>query len=414
MDLLPAHLERPLTSRAVSTNEKAMLTEPEAATPGFAALEQKLWLDTLTDSGQLPTQSKRSSLILLRKPAMANTAPRVPSTLRLVVDGGTAACPEDAVGDDSDDDVTAVANPSPTAIAAPDSSMPTAGRQPILNTVQPAALNSQMPSPFLRLNDSHGPALASLVNRPVDKSKCLPYPHTMDCYTPRPRPCSLNTHSRASCRLSMVTLDQEYQEFSFKKNARVSVRPSAMRGWMKMVRGKVKYSVGQVIASPSLILQGNRDISRGTAQINYSRQQQQHKRPEVQRSRTSISIKLSRRSLLSKSDLVDESKSSSSSGGSGGSGGYSSRLRAYWQQTRNDKPVQGTLLLAQNSALSERPLSVIEMAAAAETAAEVELAETSASLRSIRNMEMSGSICDGSISKCFSEETAVTHLGDSV
>ncbi|KAJ2341491.1 hypothetical protein GGH91_003836, partial [Coemansia sp. RSA 2671] len=114
------------------------------------------------------------------------------------------------------------------------------------------------------------------------------------------------------------------------------------------------------------------------------------------------------------SDLVDESKSSSSSGGSGGSGGYSSRLRAYWQQTRNDKPVQGTLLLAQNSALSERPLSVIEMAAAAETAAEVELAETSASLRSIRNMEMSGSICDGSISKCFSEETAVTHLGDSV
>ncbi|KAJ2025629.1 hypothetical protein H4S03_008824, partial [Coemansia sp. S3946] len=152
---------------------------------------------------------------------------------------------------------------------------------------------------------------------------------------------------------------------------------------------------------------GNRDISRGTAQMNYSRHQQQLKRSEVQSSGTSISIKLSRRSVLSKSDPVSDSNSSSRSSSSSGGGSYGNRLRAYWRQPKNEKPIHDTLLLAQNPALAERPLSVIEMAVAAETAAEVELAEISASLLAIRNLEMASSSCAGSVSKCLGEATAV-------
>ncbi|KAJ1652481.1 hypothetical protein GGF38_005347, partial [Coemansia sp. RSA 25] len=106
-----------------------------------------------------------------------------------------------------------------------------------INTLQSVPLASQVSSPMLR-RDSYGPTLMNLIDRPVDKSKCLPYPHTMDCYTPRPRPHSLNTLSSVSCRLSIVTLDQEYQEYSYKKKAHVAVRPSAVRGWVKLFRGK--------------------------------------------------------------------------------------------------------------------------------------------------------------------------------
>ncbi|KAJ2063999.1 hypothetical protein GGI17_001354 [Coemansia sp. S146] len=226
---------------AVATEEQAVLPVPGLATSVIATLEQRQRLSILADSEQLPTQPKRNSLILLRKPAMSNTAPRVPSTLRLVVDVGAAVCPEDYVSDDSDnDDITAVANTSATAATTASSSMTPTRQLSIVNTLQPIPLASQMPSPILRRDNSHGPMLANLIDKPVDRSKCLPYPHTMDCYTPRPRPHSLNTLSSVSCRLSIVTLDQEYQEYSFKKNAQVSVRPSAVRGWMKMFRGKVK------------------------------------------------------------------------------------------------------------------------------------------------------------------------------
>ncbi|KAJ2747266.1 hypothetical protein GGI20_000691 [Coemansia sp. BCRC 34301] len=319
----------------VPTEEFALPT-PDLSTSIVAALDLTQRLGGLTGSEHLSVRSKRNSLILLRKPALSSTAPRVPSTLRIVVDGGAALCAEGYVGGDSDDDtidnITATANSSAVAITAADKS-----------TAPTMPLALQMPSPIPR-RESHGPALASLVGKPVDRSKCLPYPHTMDCYTPKPRPHSLSTIS--------------------------------------------SYSVGQVIASPSLILQGNRDISRGTAQINLSRHQHQRKRSEIQSCCTSTPTRLSRRSVLSMPEPTRDRKSSSGSGGGGGSSTVATstinRLRAYWRQPMKAKPAPGTNLLVKEPNLLKRPLSVMEMAFAAETAAEMELAEASTSLLTIR------------------------------
>ncbi|KAJ2910139.1 hypothetical protein GGI21_001174 [Coemansia aciculifera] len=209
----------------------------------------------------------------------------------------------------------------------------------------------------------------------------------MDCYTPKPRPHSLNTLSSVSCRLSIVTLDQEYQEYSYKKNAQVAVRPSAVRGLMKLFRGKVKYSVGQVIASPSLILQGNRDISRGTAQMNVSRCHKQRKRSEMQSNCDTVSKRLLRKSVISTSGPASGSESSSSTDTTAtatATATTTDRLRAYWRLPKRDKPASENSVLAKDSGQLERPLSVIEMAVAAETAAEMELAETSGLLFTIR------------------------------
>ncbi|KAJ2816557.1 hypothetical protein FBU31_006533, partial [Coemansia sp. 'formosensis'] len=234
MDTVPSYVQAFRVPLAVGTEEEVVLAVPGLATLVSTTLEQRQRLGILVDSEQPSTPPKRNSLIFLRKPAMSNTAPRVPSTLRLVVDGGAAVSPEDYVSDENDDDITAAATDATTA----DSSMTPIIPLPIISTLQPTMAVSPTPSPILRQVNGHGPTLMSPIDKPVDRSKCLPYPHTMDCYTPRPRPHSLNTLSRVSCRLSIVTLDQEYQEYSFKKNAQVSVRPSAVRGWMKMFRGK--------------------------------------------------------------------------------------------------------------------------------------------------------------------------------
>ncbi|KAJ2480339.1 hypothetical protein EV174_003757 [Coemansia sp. RSA 2320] len=96
-----------------------------------------------------------------------------------------------------------------------------------------------MSSPILR-HDHYEPTLMHLIDKSDDKSPLVPYLQTIDSYTPKQRPHSLNTISSMSCRLSIVTVDQDYYEYSYKRNAPVAVRPSAVRGWMRTLSGRVK------------------------------------------------------------------------------------------------------------------------------------------------------------------------------
>ncbi|KAJ2782076.1 hypothetical protein H4R18_002496 [Coemansia javaensis] len=91
-------------------------------------------------------------------------------------------------------------------------------------------------------------------------------------FQPRPRPYSTSAVPDRSYRLSIVTTNQEYTELSYRKKTEVVVRPSRLRGWLLRFCGNVKYSIGQIVASPSLLVEGNRDIACGNARINFSRQ----------------------------------------------------------------------------------------------------------------------------------------------
>ncbi|KAJ2849644.1 hypothetical protein IWW36_002481 [Coemansia brasiliensis] len=250
--------------------------------------------------------------------------PRVPSALRQVVDTS-----------DSDHDMES-----------------TSGRQKL-----PPVSNSTFESnnwhidpapqlPMLRKEFSE-PILSQFVNRSASNIKCLPYPHTLDSYSHQPRPRSINTVSGTSYRFSIVTTGQEYKEYSYKKGADVVVQPSKVRGWFLKLGGKIKYSVGQIVASPSLILDGNRDIARGTARINMSRSQQQ-------KSLHVTGDKLARKNRDAKRTQNDDSKA------------------------------RGSLEKADNDKSNEVRLSVVDIITAAENIAEEEIAQTASALSSRR------------------------------
>ncbi|KAJ2340408.1 hypothetical protein GGF43_006416, partial [Coemansia sp. RSA 2618] len=95
------------------------------------------------------------------------------------------------------------------------------------------------PLPILRKEISE-PVLTRFANRSASSIKCLPYPHTLDSYMRRPRPCSISTVPSSPYRFSIVTTDHEYKEYSYKKGTDVVVKPNMMRGWFLKLSGKIK------------------------------------------------------------------------------------------------------------------------------------------------------------------------------
>ncbi|KAJ2509637.1 hypothetical protein GGI11_005793 [Coemansia sp. RSA 2049] len=160
-------------------------------------------------------------------------------------------------------------------------------------------------SPMLRREWSE-PTLAALSKRPASSIKCLPYPHTLDSYIQKQRPHSINTLSNASCRLSIVTVDQEYKEYSYKKQADITVRPSMLRGWVRRFGGKIMYSFGQAIASPTLILKGNHEVTHGTIQMNMSRHGAVRNKERVQNKSSNRLLRKKMTSLKVRKDALNK------------------------------------------------------------------------------------------------------------
>ncbi|KAJ1960808.1 hypothetical protein GGI12_003603 [Dipsacomyces acuminosporus] len=132
-----------------------------------------------------------------------------------------------------------------------------------------------------------------------------------------------------------------------------------------------RYSFGQFMASPSLILQGNRDMARGTAQMNLSRQRR--RTGMYSASTNNLGQPLSRRN-------TSQTTRSASIGGRP----FSRRsLRMSRKAKRNSYRRRSS---SSTSGNISRTISVAEMAAAAESAAELELAETTASIFASRAM----------------------------
>ncbi|KAJ2451947.1 hypothetical protein EV183_003252 [Coemansia sp. RSA 2336] len=292
--------------KSVSPASKKASVTFEHSEPGSISQPQGLGISTISTT---------------YKPTHINTMPRVPSALRQVVD----TC-------ESDHDVDS-------------------GRQkpPVSNSTLERNSWNIDPAPQLPMlrKEFSEPILSQFANRSANNIKCLPYPHTLDSYSHRPRPRSINTVSGSSYRFSIVTTGEEYKEYSYKKGTDVVVRPSKVRGWFLKLGGKIKYSVGQIVASPSLILGGNRDIARGTARINVSRSQQQ--KPSH-----AAGDKLARKHRSAKHTQSDDTK-----------------------PKRSQEKADGD----RNDAVR---LSVLEIVTAAENIAEEEIAQTASALSSRR------------------------------
>ncbi|KAJ1805999.1 hypothetical protein LPJ56_005227, partial [Coemansia sp. RSA 2599] len=175
------------------------------------------------------TQPSPSPRILNRKSLIIRTAPRVPSTLRKVVE---ATSPE------SKDSAGVPAGQRPATALAASGALNAGMPMWMLSSDSPPlpTLSTRISSPALR-SDYSEPTLTSLIDRSAS-TKCLPYPHTLDSYIPRRRPQSVNTVNSVSCRLSIITVDQVYTEYSHKKKMHVVVRPSKFRGWMRRFGGR--------------------------------------------------------------------------------------------------------------------------------------------------------------------------------
>ncbi|KAJ2287105.1 hypothetical protein IW141_005024 [Coemansia sp. RSA 355] len=300
---------------------------------------------------------------------LLKTAPRVPSTLRMVVD----------TEDESDTECNYDGG----------------GQHRLLQTANSVAMRSNSewyadpaPLPMLRKENSE-PTLTRFANRSANSINCLPYPHTLDSYVRRPRPCSASTAPPSPYRFSIVTTNQEYKEYSYKKGADIVVQPSMMRGWFLKLRGKIKYSIGQVVASPSLILRGNRDITRGTARVNLSRKQQKTAHDDTN--------KLKRKSLV----LTSGSNENHISNNNG------RRVSDVSQADSDNYHVSWTNAKTENDAVS-----VVELITAAENVAEAEIAEAATAVSSRRTSGERNSILELRI-QSNSEVTEVT-LGNGI
>ncbi|KAJ1960809.1 hypothetical protein GGI12_003604 [Dipsacomyces acuminosporus] len=205
-----------------------------AAAPLDASAKKTAQSTGASDSEQKLQQPASSPMLLSRKSTILNTAPRVPSTLRKVVDvGSTEAKAEDG-------DKASALGIQHAASSAIHNEQAASGRTPPQSTSSlPPLLSPRMSTPALRKNLNE-PTIMNLVDRSNTDSSSLPHPHDFEGYPLRPRPRSLNTLSGMSCRLSIITVDQEYEEFSYKKNAQQPVRPSLVRGWIRRLGGKVK------------------------------------------------------------------------------------------------------------------------------------------------------------------------------
>ncbi|KAJ1877322.1 hypothetical protein H4R99_007336 [Coemansia sp. RSA 1722] len=359
----PFEYEAVANALEYAPNLTALVPEPELEKAHNAA--QNAVSSTETAHPEVPhselsqAQPASSPRILNRKSLIIKTAPRVPSTLRKVVD---ATSPES-----SDNIGVSLGQRPATALAANGANNANNASMPMwmLSSNSPPlpSLSSRVSSPVLR-SDYSEPTLTNLIDR-SSTTKCLPYPHTLDSYIPRQRPQSVNTVNSVSCRLSIITVDQEYTEYSYKKKKYVVVRPSKFRGWMRRFGGKVKFTVGQIVASPTLILQGNRDMTRGTAQMSLSEIKKKSRPQSMASANNSLGNRLTRTNTAS-----EASGSSPQSSQRGQKASAVSTIKALSPQQRIKQPT--------------RSLSVIEMAAAAERAAELELAEVTASLFSKR------------------------------
>ncbi|KAJ2135690.1 hypothetical protein IW136_004180 [Coemansia sp. RSA 678] len=283
---------------------------------------------------------------------LLKTAPRVPSTLRMVVD----------TEDESDTECNYDGG----------------GQHRLLQTANYVAMRSNSewyadpaPLPMLRKENSEP---------------------TLTRYVHRPRPCSASTAPPSPYRFSIVTTNQEYKEYSYKKGADIVVQPSMMRGWFLKLSGKIK-----VVASPSLILRGNRDITRGTAWVNLSRKQQKSAHDDTN--------KLKRKSLV----LTSGSNGNhiSNNNGSHISNNNGRRVSDVSQADSDNYPVSWTNAKTENDAVS-----VVELITAAENVAEAEIAEAATAVSSRRTSGERNSILELRI-QSNSEVTEVT-LGNGI
>ncbi|KAJ2474662.1 hypothetical protein IWW56_005771, partial [Coemansia sp. RSA 2131] len=119
------------------------------------------------------------------------------------------------------------------------------------------------------------------------------------------------------------------------------------------------YSIGQVVASPSLILRGNRDITRGTARINLSRKQQKSAHDDTNKHK--------RKSLELTSGSNEKHISNSR------------RVSEVSQADSDSYHVSWTNAKTENDAVS-----VVELITAAENVAEAEIAEAATAVSSRR------------------------------
>ncbi|KAI7834659.1 hypothetical protein BX661DRAFT_195275 [Kickxella alabastrina] len=214
----------PAQPTPIETEPISADTAPSAPTAQITHQELVTASNATIDADQSHQQrSPRSSLgphTANRKSLIMKSAPRVPSTLRRVVDATDSDLKDDADADNTN-------NYSTWRPVYPP------GTPPL------PPLPTKHSSPLLR-RDYSEPTLMNLVDKSTSSTKCLPYPHTLDSYIPRQRPHSLNTLSSMSCRLSIITSDVDYTEYSRKKKALVVVRPSKVRGWARMLSGKLK------------------------------------------------------------------------------------------------------------------------------------------------------------------------------
>ncbi|KAJ1733421.1 hypothetical protein LPJ61_001568 [Coemansia biformis] len=84
------------------------------------------------------------------------------------------------------------------------------------------------------------PARALSAGRPASDVGCQSYQLAIEGYALRPRPHSTSGMHGGSYRLSIVTANQEYKEFSHKTKADVVVQPSKLRGWLLRCAGQLK------------------------------------------------------------------------------------------------------------------------------------------------------------------------------
>ncbi|KAJ1859920.1 hypothetical protein LPJ73_001622 [Coemansia sp. RSA 2703] len=326
-----------------------------------------------TQSIMQPLRSDLTPKILNRKSLIMKSVPRVPSTLRKVVD---VTSPDSS---DNIEEMHAHSDERPATIYSTNSSTHSRTNEMWIHspdTPPLPALPASMSTPALRRYHEE-PSLMNIIDRPANNVKCLPYPHTLDSYIPRPRPRSLNTVNSASCRLSIITTNVEYTEYSYQKKAHVVVRPSRVRGWARRFGGRVKFTVGQILASPTLILRGNRDMARGTAQISLW---ESKKAAEMQNAAVEAETATTANTGLG---IHMPRRNSSTTASSGDSSGGSLRALRRKSMVSTNSSIKALSPQVQSKP-SVRCLSVIEMAAAAEQAAELELAEVTVSLMSSR------------------------------
>ncbi|KAJ1799434.1 hypothetical protein LPJ59_001830 [Coemansia sp. RSA 2399] len=341
-----------LNEAKTTTTHALQKTVPPSTTDTAAS---SLWMASSAQPIALPRPLRGHKSLVMR------TTPRIPSNLRMVV---APELPDMDAGDteyiNSIDKNELGGNN--TASGSHQRSLQRTDISPYL--------------PMLRREWSE-PVLTSYAKRPASSIKCLPYPHTLDRYIPKQRPCSINTLSNASCRLSIVTVDQEYKRYSFKKQTEVAIHPSMFRGWMQKYGGKLMYSLGQVVASPTLILKGNHDIIHGTIQMNMSRQRaaQNKGKNKLSRKKVESSSKTrknarskSRSTLLEAQRRLEESASDSN---------FPSAI----------SPEKCAAASIAKEPANSSAIGVIEMAAAAEVAADMEIAVAAYSLLAARQSD---------------------------